>query len=60
MENIIARFGLKINATKTHMMVMDPESDADQVITIAGKVIGSGERFKFLGSIVTTDSKMYD
>ena len=42
------------------MMVMDPESGADQVITIAGKVIGRGERFKFLGSIVTTDSKMYD
>ena len=54
-ENISAQFGLTINATKTHMMVIDAESDADQVITIAGKAIGV-ERFKFLGSIVTNDS----
>ena len=38
------------------MMVIDAESDADQVITIAGKAIGRVERFKFLGSIVTNDS----
>ena len=38
------------------MMVIDAETDADQVITIAGKAIGRVERFKFLGSIVTTDS----
>ena len=31
------------------MMVIDAESDADQVITIAGKAIGRVERFKFLG-----------
>ena len=55
-ENISAQFGLTINATKTHMMVIDAESDADQVITIAGKAIGRVERFKFLGSIVTNDS----
>ena len=45
-----------MDATKTHMMVIDAESDADQVITIAGKAIGRVERFKFLGSIVTNDS----
>ena len=56
-ENISAQFGLTINATKTHMMVIDAESDADQVITIAGKAIGRVERFKFLGSIVTNDSR---
>ena len=55
-ENISAQFGLTINATKTHMMVIDAESYADQVITIAGKAIGRVERFKFLGSIVTNDS----
>ena len=33
-ENINAEFGLKINARKTHMMVIDAESDGDQVITI--------------------------
>ena len=55
-ENISAQFVLTINATKTHMMVIDAESDADQVITIAGKAIGRVERFKFLGSIVTNDS----
>ena len=55
-ENISAQFGLTINATKTHMMVIDAESDADQVIAIAGKAIGRVERFKFLGSIVTNDS----
>ena len=38
------------------MMVIDAESDADQVITIAGKAIGRVEIFKFLGSIVTNDS----
>ena len=37
------------------MMVIDAESDADQVITIAGKAIGRVERFKLLVSIVTTD-----
>ena len=31
-ENISAQFGLTINATKTHMMVIDAESAADQVI----------------------------
>ena len=55
-ENISAQFGLTINATKTHMMVIDAESDADQVIIVAGKAIGRVERFKFLGSIVTNDS----
>ena len=55
-ENISAQFGLTINATQTHMMVIDAESDADQVITIAGKAIGRVERCKFLGSIVTNDS----
>ena len=55
-ENISAQFGLTINATKTRMMVIDAESDADQVITIAGKAIGRVERFKLLGSIVTNDS----
>ena len=55
-ENISAQFVLTINATKTHMMVIDAESDADQVITIAGKAIGRVERFKLLGSIVTNDS----
>ena len=39
-----------------YMMVIDAESDADQVITIASKAIGRVERFKFLGSIVTNDS----
>ena len=38
------------------MMVIDAESDADQVITVAGKGIGRVERFKLLGSIVTNDS----
>ena len=38
------------------MMVIDAESNADHVITIAGKAIGHVERFKFLGSIVTNDS----
>ena len=33
-ENISAQFGLTINATKTHIMVIDAESDADRVITI--------------------------
>ena len=37
-------------------MVIDAESDADQVITVAGKAICRVERFKLLGSIVTNDS----
>ena len=48
-ENISAQFGLTINATKTHMMVIDAESDADQVIIVAGKAIGRVDRLKFLG-----------
>ena len=53
--DISAQFGLTINATNTHMLVIDAESDADQVITVAGKAIGRVERFKFLASIVTND-----
>ena len=55
-KNISAQFGLTTNATQTHMMVIDAESDADQVITIAGKAICRVERFTFVGSIVTNDS----
>ena len=48
-EDISAELRQKINATKTQMMVLDAASNADQVVTIAGKTICRVERFKFLG-----------
>ena len=49
-------FGLKINASKTHILVTDPTDDGMQQVTIDGKDVQRMDKFKFLGSIVTTDS----
>ena len=38
-DSEIDNIGPEVNATKTDMMVIDAESDADQVITIAGKIL---------------------
>ncbi|CAH2103432.1 unnamed protein product [Euphydryas editha] len=58
LQNLMCKFneacGLKINISKTEIMVMELHDHQDQEVHINGEVLGRMDKFKYLGSTVTS------
>ena len=54
------RFGLKINASKTEVLVWSPSSPSNYSFSIDSEPLGLVDNFKYLGSYISSDCRLDD